>query len=120
MTPRASTHPGENVDIAIVGRGVVSSIGEGADAFFDALIARRSGVVEGLDCSDLAGAPCSDFDPTTAMTPKEARRSDRYTQLAVCAAAQAAAEAGLPGDIDPERVAVLMGTGVGGRLTLET
>jgi 3-oxoacyl-[acyl-carrier-protein] synthase II len=112
VTPRASTHPGENVDIAIVGRGVVSSIAEGADAFFDALLDRRSGVVDG-------GAPCSDFDPTTAMTPKEARRSDRYTQLAVCAAAQATAEAGLPGTADPERLAVLMGTGVGGLKTLE-
>ncbi len=120
MTPRASTHPGENVDIAIVGRGVVSSIAEGADAFFDALIDRRSGIVEELDCSDLAGAPCSSFDPTVAMTPKDARRSDRYTQLAVAAAAQATAEADLPGDVDPERVAVLMGTGVGGLLTLET
>ena len=39
MTPRASSHPGEQIDIAITGRGVVSSIGEGADAFFDALIA---------------------------------------------------------------------------------
>jgi 3-oxoacyl-[acyl-carrier-protein] synthase II len=119
VTPRASTHPGENCDIAIVGRGVVSSIAEGADAFFDALLDRRSGIVEDLDCSDLAGAPCSDFDPTVAMTPKDARRSDRYTQLAVCAAAQATAEAGLPGDVDPERLAVLMGTGVGGLLTLE-
>ena len=120
MTPRASTHPGENIDIAITGRGVVSSIGEGADAFFDALLERRSGVVDDLgDLSARAGAPCSDFDPTVAMTPKEARRSDRYTQLAVCAAAQATEEAGLPGDVDVERLAVLMGTGVGGLLTLE-
>ena len=120
MTPRASTHPGENIDIAITGRGVVSSIGEGADAFFDALLERRSGIVEDLgDLSARAGAPCSDFDPTVAMTPKEARRSDRYTQLAVCAAAQATEEAGLPGDVDVERLAVLMGTGVGGLLTLE-
>jgi 3-oxoacyl-[acyl-carrier-protein] synthase II len=112
VTPRASTHPGETVDIAIVGRGVVTSIAEGADAFFDALIERRSGIVDG-------GAPCTDFDPTSAMTPKAARRSDRYTQLAVCAAAQATAEAGLPGTADPERLAVLMGTGVGGLKTLE-
>ena len=112
MTPRASTHPGEHVDIAIVGRGVVTSIAEGADAFFDALIDRQSGIVEG-------GAPCSDFDPTSAMTPKAARRSDRYTQLAVVAAAQATEEAGLPGTADPERLAVLMGTGVGGLKTLE-
>jgi 3-oxoacyl-[acyl-carrier-protein] synthase II len=112
VTPRASTHPGEHVDIAITGRGVVSSIAEGPDAFFDALLDRQSGVVDG-------GAPCSDFDPTSAMTPKEARRSDRYTQLAVCAAAQAIEEAGLPDGVDPERLAVLVGTGVGGLKTLE-
>ncbi len=112
MTPRASTHPGENIEIAITGRGVVSSIAEGPDAFFDALLDRQSGIVDG-------GAPCSEFDPETAMTAKAARRSDRYTQLAVCAAAQATAEAGLPGDVDVERLAVLVGTGVGGLKTLE-
>jgi 3-oxoacyl-[acyl-carrier-protein] synthase II len=129
VTPRASTHPGDNVDIAITGRGVVSSIAEGPDAFFDALLDRKSGVVDG-------GAPCSEFDPESAMTAKAARRSDRYTQFAVCAAAQAIAEAGLlapNGDggerawkgegplvgVDPERLAVIMGTGVGGLKTLE-
>ena len=38
------------------------------------------------------------------MTPKEARRADRYTQFAVAAADRAAAEAGLPDGADPERV----------------
>jgi 3-oxoacyl-[acyl-carrier-protein] synthase II len=112
VTPRASSHPGEHVDIAITGRGVVSSIAEGPDAFFDALLDRRSGIVDG-------GAPCSEFDPTSAMTAKAARRSDRYTQLALCAAAQATAEAGLPDGVDVERLAVLVGTGVGGLKTLE-
>ena len=101
-----------HIEIAITGRGVVSSIGEGADAFFDALLERRSGVVDGL-------APCSDFDPEAAMGPKIARRSDRYSQLAFAAAVQAADEAGLPGDIDLERLAILVGTGVGGLKTLE-
>ena len=121
MTPRAPAHPGEHCDIAITGRGVVTSIAEGADAFFDALLERRSGIVEDLgEVSGRAGAPCSGFDPALAMTPKEARRSDRYTQFAMAAAAQATAEAGLPGDVDVERLAVLMGTGVGGLMTLET
>jgi len=100
------------IEIAITGRGVVSSIGEGADAFVDALLERRSGVVDGL-------APCADFDPESAMSAKVARRSDRYTQLAFAAAVQAAEEAGLPGDVDRERLAVLVGTGVGGLKTLE-
>ena len=66
-------------EVVVTGRGVVSSIGEGADAFFEALLAKRSGIADGI------GA-CVDFDPEVAMTPKEARRSDRYTQLAVAAA----------------------------------
>ena len=74
--------------VVVTGRGVVSSIGEGPDAFFEALLAKRSGIADGI------GA-CVDFDPEVAMSPKEARRSDRYTQLAVAAAMQAAEEAGL-------------------------
>jgi 3-oxoacyl-[acyl-carrier-protein] synthase II len=100
------------IEIAITGRGVVSSIGDGADAFVDALLERRSGIVDGL-------APCSEFDPESAMNPKVARRSDRYTQLAFAAAVQAAEEAGLPGDVDVEQLAILVGTGVGGLKTLE-
>jgi 3-oxoacyl-[acyl-carrier-protein] synthase II len=107
-----SQHASPQTEIAITGRGVVSSIGDGADAFVDALLERRSGIVDGL-------APCSDFDPESAMSAKIARRSDRYTQLAFAAAAQAAEEAGLPGDVDLERLAILVGTGVGGLKTLE-
>jgi 3-oxoacyl-[acyl-carrier-protein] synthase II len=98
--------------VVITGRGVVSSVGEGADTFFEALLAKRSGIADGM------GA-CVDFDPEVAMTPKEARRSDRYTQLAVAAAAQAADEAGLPDGVDPERLGVVVGTGVGGLVTLQ-
>ncbi len=107
-----SSYASPQIEIAITGRGVVSSIGEGADAFADALLERRSGIVDGL-------APCSAFDPETAMSPKVARRSDRYTQLAFGAAIQAAREAGLPGTVDLERLAILVGTGVGGLKTLE-
>jgi 3-oxoacyl-[acyl-carrier-protein] synthase II len=107
-----SWHPSPEVEIAITGRGVVSSIGEGADAFVDALLERRSGIVDGM-------APCTEFDPEAAMSAKVARRSDRYTQLAFAAAMQAAEEAGLPGDVDLERLAILVGTGVGGLKTLE-
>jgi 3-oxoacyl-[acyl-carrier-protein] synthase II len=99
-------------DVVITGRGAVTSIGEGADAFLDALYERRSGIADGL-------GPCADFDPEVTMTPKEARRSDRFTHLAVAAAGQAVAEAGLPDGIEPERFGVLMGSAVGGLETLE-
>jgi 3-oxoacyl-[acyl-carrier-protein] synthase II len=99
-------------DVVITGRGAVTSIGEGADAFLDALYERRSGIADGL-------GPCADFDPEVAMTPKEARRSDRFTHLAVAAAEQAVAEARLPDGIEPERFGVLMGSAIGGLETLE-
>jgi 3-oxoacyl-[acyl-carrier-protein] synthase II len=100
-------------EIVVTGRGVVSSIGEGADAFFEALLGKRSGIADGV------GA-CTEFDAESAMSAKEARRADRYTQLAVAAAAQAAEEAGVPGDgLEPDRLGVIVGTGVGGLTTLE-
>ena len=99
-------------EIVVTGRGVVSSIGEGAEPFFDALLAKKSGI------ADAIGA-CTEFDPEAAMTPKDVRRSDRYTHLAVAAATQAAEEANIPDGVDLERLGVLVGTGVGGLLTLE-
>jgi 3-oxoacyl-[acyl-carrier-protein] synthase II len=98
--------------VVVTGRGVVSSIGEGADAFFESLLAKRSGIADGI------GA-CDDFDPEVAMSPKEARRADRYTQMAIAAADQAAAESRLSDGIDPERLGVIVGTGVGGLVTLQ-
>jgi 3-oxoacyl-[acyl-carrier-protein] synthase II len=100
------------VTVVVTGRGVVSSIGESPDAFFEALLAKRSGIADGI------GA-CVDFDPEAAMSPKEARRADRYTQLAVAASEQAAEEAGLADGVDPQRLGVLVGTGVGGLVTLQ-
>jgi 3-oxoacyl-[acyl-carrier-protein] synthase II len=100
-------------EIVVTGRGVVSSLGESPDAFFEALLAKRSGIADGV------GA-CVEFDPESAMTPKDARRADRFTQFAVAAADQAAAEAGVPDGVDPARLGVLVGTGVGGLTTLQS
>jgi len=69
--------------------------------------------------SDEGVAPCDEFDPESVMTPKEARRTDRFAQLAVAAADQAADEAQLIGEVDPARVGVIVGTGVGGLTTLQ-
>ncbi|HWH93211.1 MAG TPA: beta-ketoacyl-[acyl-carrier-protein] synthase family protein [Baekduia sp.] len=99
--------------IVITGRGVVSPVATGVEPFFDALLGMQRGI------SDEGIAPCDEFDPETAMTPKEARRTDRFAQLAIAAADQAADEAGLIGEVDPARVGVIVGTGVGGLTTLQ-
>jgi 3-oxoacyl-[acyl-carrier-protein] synthase II len=99
--------------VVVTGRGVTTSVGEEVDTMFEALLAGHSGIVDGI-------GPCSDFDPDPVMTPKGARRADRFSQLGVAAADKAWAESGLSEDtVDMERVGVLMGTGVGGLLTLE-
>jgi 3-oxoacyl-[acyl-carrier-protein] synthase II len=98
--------------IVITGRGVVSPVASGVDPFFDGLLGLKGGI------SDEGIAPC-DFDPETAMTPKEARRTDRFAQLAIAAADQAADEANHVGEVDPRRVGVIVGTGVGGLTTLQ-
>jgi 3-oxoacyl-[acyl-carrier-protein] synthase II len=99
-------------DVVVTGRGVVTSLGETPDAFFDALLRGASGIADG------AGA-CTEFDPEPAMSAKEARRADRFTQFGVKAALAAAEEAGLPEAADPARTGVVLGTGVGGLETLE-
>jgi 3-oxoacyl-[acyl-carrier-protein] synthase II len=99
-------------EVVVTGRGVVTSLGETPDAFFDALLRGASGIADG------AGA-CTEFDPEPAMSAKEARRADRFTQFGVKAALAAAAEAGLPEAADPARTGVVLGTGVGGLETLE-
>ena len=100
--------------VVVTGRGVTTSVGEEVDTMFDALLAGRSGIIDGI-------GPCTDFDPDPVLTPKGARRTDRFSQLGIAAADKAWAESGLSEDtVDMERVGVLMGTGVGGLLTLET
>jgi 3-oxoacyl-[acyl-carrier-protein] synthase II len=99
------------VSVAVTGRGVVTSLGEGADAFFESLAAGESGIVDGF-------SRASDFDAERYMDPRVARRTDRFAQFAVAAADQAVAEASVA-ECDPDRVAVIVGTGIGGLITLQ-
>ena len=132
MTPAAdngSNGAAPRVAVVITGRGVVAPIGEGVAEFAEALIEGRSGVAD-------AAAACSEFDPAPWTTRKQARRTDRFTQMAVSAAGQALAEAGLSPDervpederegpseqlegVDPARVGVVIGSGIGGFETLQ-
>ena len=94
--------------VAVTGMGVVATAGQGKDAFWEGLLA------------DPAAGPreIPDWDPSPWFDPKQARRSDRYTQFAVAAAAMALDDAG-PLGADLDRSGVLLATGVGGLHTLE-
>jgi 3-oxoacyl-[acyl-carrier-protein] synthase II len=100
----------------VTGVGVVAPCGIGRDAFWAGLLG---------PAPTGARRVSADFDATDLFGPKEVRRVDRFTQFAAVAAAEAVADAGGldgPGGIgiDPDRVGVIIGTGVGGIETLET
>ncbi len=109
--------------IVITGMGIISPLGHTADENWDSLLQGRSGIGP-ITQFDPTGLPVSiagevkDFSPGDYINFKEARRMSRVSQLATVAAQMALADANLPAPVapalDPERVGVLVGTGVGG------
>ena len=111
--------------IVVTGIGAISAFGDGVDVFWDSIIAGKSGItnVSLFDASELnckVAAECRNFDATKYIDPKAARRSDRYTHFAIAGAKLAMQDAGLDSSkVDPERLGVLIGSGVGGMDTIE-
>jgi len=104
--------------VVVTGLGIVSPFGRGPTAALDALRNARSGVkrITSIDASTLN---CR----IAGEVPQEAheglhRGHDRFTRLALIAAEDAAAQAGDLG-MEPERVGVILGTGLGGCETLD-
>jgi 3-oxoacyl-[acyl-carrier-protein] synthase II len=97
----------------ITGVGAVTPLGVGARTLHERWTAGSCGIEDG------AGR-CSEFDPTELLSVKEVRRSDRFTQLALAASGEALDDASWDeAGYEPERVACIMGTGIGGIGTLE-
>ncbi|MDM7892226.1 beta-ketoacyl-[acyl-carrier-protein] synthase family protein [Curtobacterium caseinilyticum] len=111
------------MDISVTGYGAVSPFGHGVRPLWDALIAGQSGVRQ-LDRQGAlweqvpirVGAPAA-LDADGALSRVRANRLDRSQQLALVAAAEAWSDAGSP-DVDSDRLAVVVGTGIGGIETL--
>jgi 3-oxoacyl-[acyl-carrier-protein] synthase II len=105
--------------------GAITPIGNSREAFWDALIAGRSGVgpITAFDASQLKAriaAEVKNFDPDTLVGKREARRMDRYAQFAMVAADEAIADAKFPEDQDlRNRTGALVGTGIGGIVTIQ-
>lgn len=101
--------------VVITGTGAITSLGVGSRILAERWIAGESGIAD--SCSR-----CLDFDPHSVLDRKEARRADRFTHLTIGAAEEALAQAGWrDGGVpyEAERVACIVGTGVGGIATLE-
>jgi len=113
-----------DIRVVVTGIGIVSPIGLTAASTWDALVNGRSGVslITAFDPTDFEtqiAAEVGDFDPEKYMDRKEARRADRFSQLALAAAIEAIAQAGLEQD-EPlgNRTSSLIASGVGGIITL--
>jgi 3-oxoacyl-[acyl-carrier-protein] synthase II len=111
--------------VVVTGMGVIASLGHNVDEFWANILAGKSGIdrVSLFDAKDYAcqiGAEVRGWDPAQHMDPKEVRRNDRYTHFGFCAAKQAIADAKLEmTKEDPDRVGVIIGSGIGGMLTIE-
>ncbi|SFM69960.1 beta-ketoacyl-ACP synthase II [Nitrosomonas communis] len=111
--------------IVVTGMGVVSPIGTGVDQFWDAAIKGMSGIrrIQSFDASrqrsQIAGEVIG-FDPTSFLSAKQVEQTDRFTQLALLAASLALEDAGSLDGYAPERLAVSLGSGMGGFATFES
>jgi len=105
--------------VVITGLGVVAPNGVGKQAFWDALKQGRSGVrrITRFDPSPFPSqfAGEADFDPAKFISPKQLKRMDRTSHLAISAAKMAVEDADLKiKDEDPDRIGVMIGTAMAG------
>ena len=116
----------EKKRIVVTGMGALTPLGNDVATFWDGLVAGRSGIgpVTAFDTEQYpckVGGEVKDFDPGQYMDPKDAKRNDRYTQLAVAATRMAMADAKL--DVkdlaDPVLFGCIIGSGIGGLDTIE-
>src|SRR5207302_1686243 len=113
--------------VAITGLGVVTPVGNDIETFWSNLKNGVSGI-RAIDAFDTAGYDCKiggqvrDFDPKPFFkNPKDVRRTDRFTQLAMAAATMAVTDSGI--DMENlqqrDRFGVIVSTGIGGLKTLQ-
>ena len=110
--------------VVVTGIGIVSPVGLDAKSTWKSLVAGKSGI-DHITAFDSDGfettiaAEVKDYDVTTLVGRKEARRMDRFVQLAVGAALEALEESGMKIEPDNcERVSVMITSGIGGIITL--
>lgn len=112
--------------VVITGVGAITSLGQEKRQIWSALCEGKSGIkpITSFDTSGFDvhfGGEAGDFDPTQWFDTKEVRRLDRFSQFALAASILAVKDAELELDaFDRTRIGVVLGSGMGGMLELET
>jgi 3-oxoacyl-[acyl-carrier-protein] synthase II len=115
-----------NQRVVVTGMGVITALGRDLETFWGNLLAGKSGVshIEAFDTTEYTtkiAAEIKNWNPEDYVERKDARKMDRFVQFAVAASLSALKDANLniSEDTDPERVGVIVGSGIGGLLTWE-
>ncbi|HDP77049.1 MAG TPA: beta-ketoacyl-[acyl-carrier-protein] synthase II [Mesotoga infera] len=111
--------------VVVTGMGIMSSIGSNLEEFWESLKSGRSGIdwIDTFDVSEFGSKVAGrvrNFDPTSYMEKREAKRTSRFVQLAIASASEAYTDSGLEGYLfDPEMAGVIYGVGLGGMDVIE-
>ncbi len=124
LFPPINVMSNENNRVVVTGMGMVCPLGLDVKATWEALTSGQPGVdritlfdTEGFE-TKIAGE-VKGFDPTNYMNHKDARRNDRFSQMAVAASLEAVKHSGLQIDaINKDDIGIVIGSGIGGLTTL--
>jgi 3-oxoacyl-[acyl-carrier-protein] synthase II len=110
--------------VVVTGVGMVTPLGNDPESTWDNLVAGESGAgpITHFDTTDYPvtfACEAKDFDPTTWIERKQARRMDRFSQLALSAARMAEADSGISVAAEPDRIGAAVATGIGGLSAFE-
>jgi 3-oxoacyl-[acyl-carrier-protein] synthase II len=111
--------------VVVTGIGALTPLGKTLDEYWEGLTNGVSGAdhIKQFDCSKFKtrfACEVKEFDPTTYLDRKEARKIDRFTQFALVVSDQAVKDAGISKDtVDPDRVGVIFASGIGGLITFQ-
>jgi 3-oxoacyl-[acyl-carrier-protein] synthase II len=111
--------------VVVTGMGAISPLGNDVPTLWENIKGGKCGIgpITKFDTTDFkvkVAAEVRDFDPKAYMEKPDIMRSDICTQFGLAAAVQAMTDSGVQGTVEPERIGVYFGTGIGGIATFMT
>ena len=104
--------------VVVTGLGTITPVGNDVETFWKSLTDGKCGIdfITRFDTEDYkvkVAAEVKDFDPLQYIPKSEARKMDLFCQYALAAAEQAVQDSGIVGTLEPEKLGVYVGSGIG-------